>query len=247
MTETTKTTLYPVLGARSARRPRLGTVLITGAASGLGAAVAAAVADHDGTPVGLDVAEPAAGLERELVDLADGAAAEAAVERVAERHGGIDALVTAAGIDACGRLDELPRETWERVIAVNLMGTAAAVRAALPHLRRREGRVVTVASTLGLRALSDATAYCASKFGVVGFSRALAAETAGTVGVTLLIPGGMQTSFFDGRPEQYRPPADARLQPPEEVAAAIVFALSRPRGVELRELVVCPSTEPSWP
>jgi NADP-dependent 3-hydroxy acid dehydrogenase YdfG len=67
------------------------------------------------------------------------------------------------------------------------------------------------------------------------------------VGVTLLIPGGMQTAFFDGRPEQYRPPADAQLQPPEEVAAAIVFALSRPRGVELRELVVCPSTDPSWP
>jgi NAD(P)-dependent dehydrogenase (short-subunit alcohol dehydrogenase family) len=242
-----ETTLYPVLGARPAPRVRLGTVLVTGAASGLGAAVAAAVAAQDGTPVGLDVAEPAAALDRELVDLADGAAAEAAVERIAERHGRIDALVTAAGIDACGRLDEVPRATWERVIAVNLMGTAAVVRAALPHLRRSEGRVVTVASTLGLRALSDATAYCASKFGVVGFSRALAAETAGEVGVTLLIPGGMQTSFFDGRPERYRPPADASLQPPEEVAAAIVFALSRPRGVELRELVVCPSTEPSWP
>jgi short-subunit dehydrogenase len=107
--------------------------------------------------------------------------------------------------------------------------------------------VVTVASTLGLRALSDATAYCASKFGVVGFTRALAVETAGRVGVTLLVPGGMQTAFFDGRPSEYKPPEDAQLAPPDAVADAVVFALSRPPGTELRELVVCPSTEPSWP
>jgi short-subunit dehydrogenase len=106
---------------------------------------------------------------------------------------------------------------------------------------------VTVASTLGLRALSDASAYCASKFGVIGLSRALAAETAGRVGVTCLIPGGMQTAFFDGRDEQYKPPPDAQLAPPERVAETVVFALTRPDGVELRELVVCPSTEPSWP
>src|SRR5206468_4306452 len=85
------------------------------------------------------------------------------------------------------------------------------VRAALPHLKANHGRVVTVASTLGIKAVSDATAYCASKFGVVGFTRALAAETAGEVGVTLLIPGGMTTHFFDGRPEQYKPGPPARL------------------------------------
>jgi short-subunit dehydrogenase len=107
--------------------------------------------------------------------------------------------------------------------------------------------VVTVASTLGLRALSDATAYCASKFGVVGFSRALAVETAGRVGVTCLIPGGMQTAFFDGRDEQYKPGPDAQLAPPEEVAEAVLFALSRPAGMEVRELIITPSTEPSWP
>ena len=84
----------------------------------------------------------------------------------------------------------MPADDWERVVAVNLLGTAAVVRAALPYLERTNGKVVTVASTLGLRALPDATAYCASKFGVVGFTRALAAETAGRVGVTLLIPGG---------------------------------------------------------
>ncbi|HET9654408.1 MAG TPA: SDR family NAD(P)-dependent oxidoreductase, partial [Kineosporiaceae bacterium] len=97
------------------------------------------------------------------------------------------------------------------------------------------------------RAVSDATAYCASKFGVVGFTRALAAENAGQVGVTLLIPGGMRTAFFDGRPQQYRPGPDAVLADPGDVAEAVVFALTRPPGVELRELVVCSGVESSWP
>ena len=121
------------------------------------------------------------------------------------------------------------------------------VRAALPYLEAAHGRVLTVASTLGLRALPDATAYCASKFGVVGFTRALAAELAGRVGVTLLVPGGMRTAFFDGRPEQYRPGADAALNPPGSVAEAVAFALSQPAGCEVRELVVTPDREPSWP
>jgi NAD(P)-dependent dehydrogenase (short-subunit alcohol dehydrogenase family) len=222
-------------------------VIVTGGASGLGAAVAEAVSRQGGEPVVLDVNAPANGLDRELVDLARTREAEAAVERVAARHGGLKGVVTAAGIDACGTLPNVDAESWERVIAVNLLGTAAVVRAALPHLERSGGRVVTVASTLGLRALSDATAYCASKFGVVGFTRSLAAETAGRVGVTLLVPGGMETAFFDARPEKYRPPPGSRLAAPSEVAEAVVFALSRPRGTELRELVVCPSAEASWP
>ncbi|HEX8132787.1 MAG TPA: SDR family oxidoreductase [Actinomycetes bacterium] len=224
-----------------------GTVLVTGGASGLGAAVAQAVAAAGGTPSVLDRVEPGFPVDHELVDLADGRAAEAAVTRVAERLGRLDGVVTAAGVDACGPLDGVPADAWERVVAVNLLGTAAVVRAALPHLARSRGKVVTVASTLGLRALPDATAYCASKFGVIGFTRALAAETAGRVGVTLLVPGGMATAFFDGRPEQYRPPADAKLNRPEDVAQAVLFALCQPPGCEARELVICPSEEPSWP
>jgi 2-dehydro-3-deoxy-L-rhamnonate dehydrogenase (NAD+) len=227
-------------------RRELGNVLVTGGASGLGAAVAEAVERRGGRPIVLDIAEPLNGYTRELVDLARPREAEQAVTRVAEGEG-LDAVVTAAGIDACGRLEDVAAEEWERVVAVNLLGTAAIVRAALPHLERSRGRVVTVASTLGLRALSDATAYCASKFGVVGFSRALAAETAGRVGVTCLIPGGMQTAFFDGRDPQYKPGPDADLAPPAEVAEAVLFALTRPAGVELRELIVTPSGETSWP
>jgi NAD(P)-dependent dehydrogenase (short-subunit alcohol dehydrogenase family) len=228
-------------------RAELGTVIVTGGASGLGAAVADAVFQAGGTPVVLDLRPGPDWCESEQVDLADGRAAEAAVDRVAERHGRLDGVVAAAGIDACGEIGDVEAAAWERVIAVNLLGTAAVVRAALPHLERRRGRVVTVASTLGVRALPAATAYCASKFGVVGFTRALAAETAGRVGVTLLVPGGMSTSFFDGREERFRPPADAQLNRPEDVAQSIVFALSQPSGCEVRELVVCPATEPSWP
>jgi NAD(P)-dependent dehydrogenase (short-subunit alcohol dehydrogenase family) len=231
-----------VLGSR-----QLGTVLVTGGASGLGAAIVEAVAAAGGDPLVLDMNPPRDDVDHELVDLSRGEDAEAAVTRIAERNGGLDSVVTAAGTDACGKLEDVERELWERVVAVNLLGTAAVVRAALPHLERVHGSVVTVASTLGFRALSDATAYCASKFGIVGFTRALAAETAGRVGVTMLVPGGMQTAFFDSRDPKYKPPPDAKLAPPEQVAATVVFALSRPAGTEMRELVVCPSTESSWP
>jgi NAD(P)-dependent dehydrogenase (short-subunit alcohol dehydrogenase family) len=156
-------------------------------------------------------------------------------------------VVTAAGTDSCGPLATVPAEDWERVIRVNLIGTAAVVRACLPHLERSRGTVVTIGSTLGLRAAGDATAYCASKFGVVGFSRALATELAGRVGVTMVIPGGMRTHFFDGRDEQYKPPPDAKLSDPADVARAIVMVLQQPEGFELREVVAAPSTEPSWP
>ena len=224
-----------------------GTVIVTGGASGLGAAVAAAVDRAGGTPLVLDRAGWPGGHDGERVDLSDGRAAEAAVRRLAERSGGIDAVVTAAGTDACGDFADVDAEDWERVIAVNLVGTAAVVRAALPYLEDRAGRVVTVASTLGVRALPAATAYSASKFGVVGFTRALAAETQGRVGVTLLVPGGMATAFFDGRDPQFKPAADQRLNRPEDVASAVLFALSQPPGCEMREMVVCPSEEPSWP
>jgi len=222
--------------------------LITGGSSGLGAATAAAVQAAGGTPLVLDRVEPTESVAYQQVDLADSAAAAAAVDAVVKATGGrLDGVFTAAGIDACGPLDQVPANDWERVIRVNLLGTAAVVRAALPYLRRSHGRVVTCASTLGIKAVSDATAYCASKFGVVGFTRALAAETAGEVGVTLLIPGGMHTHFFDNRTEQYKPPPDAVLNAPQDVAGAVVFALSQPAGCELRELVICSSTEGSWP
>lgn len=224
-----------------------GTVLVTGGSSGLGAAVADAVAAAGGTPVVLDLKAPDAAHAFVEVDLADARAAEVAVARASEQVGGLDAVVTAAGIDRCGRLVDVDAAEWDRVIAVNLLGTAAVVRAALPGLETRRGKVVTVSSTLGVKAVSDATAYCASKFGVVGFTRALAAETAGRVGVTLLVPGGMWTHFFDDRPDQYKPGADAKLNDPAQTADAVLYALTRPAGSEVRELVATSSEEGSYP
>ncbi len=225
----------------------LGTVLVTGGSSGLGAAIAAAVRDDGGTPIVLDVKEPRDGLAFERVDLARPRETEEAVRRIADERGGLDAVVTAAGIDSCGDLGDVDGEAWDRVVTVNLLGTAAVVRAAFPHLERSRGRVVTVASTLGVRALPAATAYCASKFGVVGFTRALAAESGDRVGVTLLLPGGMQTPFFDDRPEEFKPAPDQHLNRPEDVARTVIFALRQPPGCELREVLVAPATEPSWP
>jgi NAD(P)-dependent dehydrogenase (short-subunit alcohol dehydrogenase family) len=225
--------------------PSLGTVIVTGGASGLGAAVAAAVAEAGGRPVVLDRVAPSAPHEHVLVDLADTRRTEEVVADVARM--GCDAIVTCAGTDACGPLEKVDAEDWERVVAVNLLGTAAVIRAALPALIDAQGRIVTVASTLGLRALPDATAYCASKFGVVGMTRALGTELAGRVGVTCLVPAGMATSFFDGRPEQYRPGPDAPLMDPREVAAVVVDLLRSPAARTVRELVLTAPGEPSWP
>jgi NAD(P)-dependent dehydrogenase (short-subunit alcohol dehydrogenase family) len=231
---------------RADERP-LGRVLVTGGASGLGCALVIAVAEGGGRPYVLDLRRPSLDVEHAVVDLSDRRATERAVHRAASQMDGLDAVVTAAGIDACGPIAEVPAEQWESVIRVNLLGTAAVIRAALPYLERSHGRVVTVASTLGLRALPEASAYCASKFGVVGLTRALQAELSGRVAVTLLIPGGMRTAFFDGREERYRPAADAPLSDPRDVARSVVFALTRPPGCELRELIITPEREPSWP
>lgn len=226
----------------------IGNVIVTGGSSGLGAATVKRIAAQGGRPMVIDRDIPSVPVPFQCADLADADAVEAAVALLADECGGeVDGLFTAAGIDSCGKLADVPVKDWERVVHVNLLGTAAAVRSALPYLKATHGRIVTCASTLGLKAVSDATAYCASKFGVIGFSRALAAELAGEVGVTTLIPGGMRTAFFDDRDEQYKPPPDAKLNDPEHVADTVIFALTQPAGCEIRELVVCQSTEPSWP
>lgn len=222
-------------------------VLVTGGASGLGAAVVDAVRGAGGKPYVLDIREPSDGVPAVAVDLSDTRAAERAATELAEHAGGLDAVITAAGIDLPGQLADVPGPDWERVVQVDLLAPAAVIRACLPYLVSSHGHVVTVASTLGLRALSDATAYCAAKFGVVGFTRALAVELAGRVDVTLLIPGGMRTGFFEGRTEQYRPGADAVLNDPANVARAVLFALSQPPGCAVRELVIAPDVEPSYP
>ncbi|AMM31384.1 short-chain dehydrogenase [Sinomonas atrocyanea] len=236
--EVEQSTQEPLRGAR---------ILVTGGASGLGAAIVDAAAAQGARPIVVDRQPAPEGVTGVVADLSVREEAEAAVARAAEEAGGLDAVVCAAGIDRCGELTEVAADEWERVLRVNLIGTAAVVRAALPHLLESHGRVVTVASTLGLRGAAGATAYCASKFGVIGFSRALAAELKGRVGVTTLIPGGMDTAFFDDRPEDYKPHDRSTLNRPSDVARSVLFALSQPRGCEIRELLVAGSMEDSWP
>ncbi len=220
-------------------------VLVTGGANGLGAAVVSALLESGDKPYVLDRV-PVDGVPHLLVDLADTRAAERATAEIAAQADGLDGVVTAAGIDVPGRLADVPATDWERVLAVDLLAPAAVIRAALPYLRPG-GHIVTVASTLGVKAVSDATAYCAAKFGMVGFTRALSAELAGEYGVTLLIPGGMRTKFFDDRSDQYKPGPDAVLNDPRHVASAVLFALRQPAGCTVRELVVCADRETSYP
>jgi NAD(P)-dependent dehydrogenase (short-subunit alcohol dehydrogenase family) len=224
------------------------TVLVSGGASGLGRAVAQAVHKRGGTPLVVDLNPSPDGFADVRVDLADPRAAETAIVGLLAEHGdALQGCITAAAMDTPMDFAEQDGATWDRLVTVNLLGTAAVIRACLPALHRGRGTVVTVASTLGLRALPAATAYCAAKFGVVGLTRALTLELAGRVGVTMLVPGGMQTAFFDGRDEQFKPAPDQLLNDPAHVAEAVMFALQQPPGCEVRELVITPSVEPSWP
>jgi NAD(P)-dependent dehydrogenase (short-subunit alcohol dehydrogenase family) len=223
-------------------------VIVTGGSSGLGAAVVDAVVKAGGRPFIIDRQPPRIDVEWTECDLADTRAAEAATRELIERAGGrIDGVVTAAGMDVPGPLADIPGETWDRIVMVDLLATAAVIRAAIPALARSHGGIVTIASTLGVKAVSHATAYCAAKFGVVGFTRALSAELAGQVNVSLIIPGGMRTKFFDDRDARYKPGPDAILNDPVNVADAVMFALAQPAGCAVRELVVAAETETSYP
>jgi len=153
---------------------------------------------------------------------------------------GAERMIVTGGASGLGRAvaAELDREGW-RPFVLDRQPAAA-----FPHavVDLADGRLAEAAVRE-----HDATACCAAKFGVVGLTRALAAELAGRVGVTLLVPGGMRTAFFDDRADQYRPGPDAMLNDPADVARAVAFCLRQPPGCEIRELVVAPSREPSWP
>ncbi|MBV8364432.1 MAG: SDR family NAD(P)-dependent oxidoreductase, partial [Candidatus Eremiobacteraeota bacterium] len=119
----------------------LGTVLISGGASGLGAAIADAVAARGGTPVALDLQQNGQTHSFQRVDISDRKEVESALAAVREQHGKIHAVVANAGTDACGPFERVSQEAWERVINVNLIGTASLVRAALDDLLETRGKV----------------------------------------------------------------------------------------------------------
>jgi NAD(P)-dependent dehydrogenase (short-subunit alcohol dehydrogenase family) len=236
--------------------------LVTGAGSGLGEATAQALARR-GCAVGCQDRDQAAA-ERVSHALADSdttslaigcdvaseAAVFAAVAELAERLGRLDILVNCAAIDHTLSVDEMTVGQWDQVMGVNLRGPFLLVKAALPIMRRqRGGHIVNIASTAATRAWANAAAYHASKWGLVGFGRALGVEgRPDNIRVTTVIPGGMRTHFFDRFAEQGIPMPDAEnLQPAANVAEAIVFATLMPPESVMQEMIVTPLTETSWP
>jgi NAD(P)-dependent dehydrogenase (short-subunit alcohol dehydrogenase family) len=139
---------------------------------------------------------------------------------------------------------------WDRVLGVNLRGPFLVARAVFPLMQNQGGGdIVNVASTAAVRAWGNASAYHASKWGLLGFSRGLGVEgRAHGIRVTTIIPGGMKTHWFDRFPEQGIPlPDQQHLQDPATVADAIAYAVSLPRGSVVQELMITPLTETSWP
>jgi 3-oxoacyl-[acyl-carrier protein] reductase len=225
--------------------------LITGASRGIGAAVARALAaagvrlglgSRSGDDLGIEgaVARPC--------DVRDPAALEALVAATVERFGRLDILVVNAGVGAYGPFLDLPAEQLEEMIDVNVKGAIYAVRAALPHLLRSEaGDLVTIASEAGRRGLPFEAVYCASKFAQVGLTAALDHELREQgVRCTNICPGGVATDFAMGRGRTPEMPQLAGMMNPDDVAEAVMFALTRPRNHRVLELAFRPVTEASW-
>ncbi len=236
--------------------------LVTGAGSGLGEAVARRLAQSGACVACLDLdadraartadALGAAGADAMSIrcDVSDEGDVAAAVERTMERWDHIDIAVNSAGVDYVLGITELSVAQWDRVVGVNLRGPFLVSRAVFPRMADQGGGdIVNVASTAALRAWGNASAYHASKWGLHGFSRALGVEgREHGIRVTTIIPGGMQTHWFDRFPEQGIPLPDERhLQDPMNVADSIAYAVAMPRGSVMQEMMVMPLTETSWP
>ena len=224
---------------------------VTGASRGIGAAVSRALSAA-GVAVGLaSRSGDDLGLERSIglaCDVSDHEEVDASVAATVERFGQLDVVVANAGVGAYGPFLELSPEHLEEMIDVNLKGTLYAVRAALPHLLESpEADIITLASEAGRRGLPYEAAYCASKFGQVGFTRALDHELRERgVRCTNVCPGGVATDFAldDGRGRPHE--ALAGMMSAEDVAEVVMFVLTRPRNHRILETALRPMTEASW-
>jgi NAD(P)-dependent dehydrogenase (short-subunit alcohol dehydrogenase family) len=238
-------------------RTRTRVVLVTGAGSGLGEATSRVLARHGMAVVAADISEP--GAERTAaailddggdalavpLDVRDPASAEAVVAAAIERFGRLDVLVNNAGTDVTAAFEEIDAAAWDRVLDVNLRGPVVMTRACLPALREAGGDVVNITSTAAKRAWENASAYHASKWGLLGFSHALHSEARGYgVRVTAVVCGGMRTPFLLERFPDLDP---AVLQDPATVAETIRFVLDLPRESVIAEVLVLPMRESSWP
>ena len=237
-------------------------VLVTGAGSGLGEATAHAFAATGCSVACIDLNQASAErVSQSLLtqdvkrlamtcDVSNADAVFTTVKTVSEQFGRLDIVVNCAAIDHTVSVDEMSVEQWDQVIGVNLRGPFLLAKAALPIMRRQHtGHIFNVASTAAVRAWGNASAYHATKWGLIGFSRGLGVEgRADNIRVTTIIPGGMRTHFFDRFVDQGIPmPEEKNLQDPATVASTIVFAAQIPPESALQEVMITPLTETSWP
>jgi NADP-dependent 3-hydroxy acid dehydrogenase YdfG len=240
-------------------------VVVTGASSGIGAAVARAVA-REGAKVALAARRKDALLEVQagLTDADGGAESLVAPTDVTDREqvrdlvaraegelGPVEVLVNCAGVMYFTLMKNLREEDWERTVEVNCKGALNCVGAVLPGmLERGRGHVVTISSDAGRKVFPGLAAYSASKFFVEALSQGLRLETAGTgIKVTTVQPGNVQTDLLglssdDEALGLYGQPTGARVLDPEDVAASVVHALKQPEHVAVNEILVEPRDEP---
>ena len=220
---------------------------ITGAASGIGLAVAERFAAEGAVIVGADIADPPedawAGIRETApaarmcrLDVRDGAAQTALAADIVAEHGRLDVLVTAAGVAGGGHVHTLDESEWDRVNDINLKGTMLSCRAALgPMIEARRGSIITVASVEGLEGCEGGSAYNASKGGVVLLTKNLALDY-GPLGVRVnaICPGFIRTPMFESVIGALGDFADrilaqhvlGRWGQPEEIAGAAYFLAS---------------------
>jgi clavulanate-9-aldehyde reducatase len=239
-------------------------VAITGASSGIGEATAIALADAGAAvPLGARRAERVEALAGRIrasggtalpvaVDVADEAQARTFVERAHSELGGLYGLVNNAGVMLLGPVEGADTEEWRRMVDVNLLGLLYCTHAALPLMREGGGgHVVNVSSVAGRQARAGAAVYNLTKFGVTAFSEALRQEALHSdIRVTCVEPGFVETELqgHNRNPvvqmgvERMREEIGDVLQA-EDIAGAIVYALSQPQHVSLNEILVRPTRQ----
>jgi NAD(P)-dependent dehydrogenase (short-subunit alcohol dehydrogenase family) len=209
-------------------------VLITGAASGIGAAAAEELRARCARVVGLDVYPD--GQDVIACDVRDQAAVDSAVTKAIERLGGLDVLINNAGIGRPQSAGAAPDEAALAVIDVNMIGPWRVTSAALPALRKSRGRVVNMASGLAHLSLPFAPAYCMSKRGLVAYSDALRLEHGDEITVTTVYPGYIRTPIHDAASEEGIGLEDA--VPPERLEDAARTLARAALGPPARDLAV---------
>ena len=231
-------------------------MLVTGGGQGLGAAIVSELAQGGANVFVADLSERAesvaAAVTREGArayalqgDVGNEEDVRRFIEQAKSRFGRLDAVVNNAGIDRTTGVDEMDIADWDAIIRTNLRGPFLLSKLALPLLRESRGDIVNVASTAAKRGWPNASAYHASKWGLLGLSYALHAEfRAHSVRVTAVIAGGMRTPFLLDRFPDLDP---SKLQDPRNVARAVRFALTQPRESVIAEIAVLPVQETSWP